>query len=293
MSLKMVDDETLAIECPDIVFSDGFALNIPALISLLDRHYCTIGGVNALNHGASHRHKPATTDWTDHLSSPLKVRKILLNSIILCISARSRNIFKPCNRNIMDPLSIINNYFEPGSTAFNILIEHSSMVMAKALAVAENVRHLSPDLTFIREAAMLHDIGIVFVNAPQLGCHGDRPYICHGHLGREILEKEGFPLHALVCERHIGAGLGIADIVTQNLPLPLRNMSPLSVEEKIICYADKFYSKKMGLLRYEKSGDQARGELEKFGAEKLEVFDDMHRLFSKRPVQEKDRQQEP
>jgi uncharacterized protein len=186
----------------------------------------------------------------------------------------------------MDPLTIISKYFEPGSAAFDILIEHSSMVMAKALAVAENVRHLSPDLTFIKEAAILHDIGIVFVNAPQLGCHGNRPYICHGYLGRELLEKEGFPLHALVCERHVGTGIATADIAKHNLQLPRRDMMPLTIEEKIICYADKFYSKKIGWLQDEKSGDEVRGELEKFGAEKLEAFDEMHQLFSKRSSQE-------
>ena len=182
--------------------------------------------------------------------------------------------------NDMNPLTIINRYFEPGSTAFDILIEHSSMVMAKALAVADNVRHLSPDMTFIKEAAMLHDIGILFVNEPELGCHGDNPYICHGYLGRELLEREGLPLHALVCERHIGVGISIADIEAHNLLLPRRDMNPLSLEEKIICYADKFYSKRIGWLRHEKSTDQAREELEKFGTEKLEVFDQMHRLFS-------------
>jgi len=192
----------------------------------------------------------------------------------------------------MDPLTIINKYFEPGTAAFDILIEHSSMVMAKALAVAENVRRLSPDLAFIKEAAMLHDIGIVFVNAPELGCHGDRPYICHGYLGRELLEKEGFPQHALVCERHIGVGLGITDIEAHNLQLPRRDMRPLTIEEKIICYADKFYSKRIGRLHQEKSADEARRELEKFGAEKLVAFDEMHRLFSKKSSQEKDRLQE-
>jgi uncharacterized protein len=192
----------------------------------------------------------------------------------------------------MDPLTVITKYFKPGSSALAILIEHSRIVMTKALAVAENVRHLAPDLTFIKEAAMLHDIGIVFVNAPQLGCHGNMPYICHGYLGRELLEKEGFPLHALVCERHVGTGICLSDIEKLNLVLPRRDMRPISVEEKIICYADKFYSKSMGQLLYEKSEDQVRGELEKFGAEKIEAFDEMHRLFSNKSAPEKGRRQE-
>lgn len=96
MPLEMVHDEALAIECPDIVLSEGFAPGISALIGVLDRHYSTIRCVHALNHCASHRREPATTDRTDHLSSPLKVRKnLLLTSIIVCIAARSRNIFWP------------------------------------------------------------------------------------------------------------------------------------------------------------------------------------------------------
>ena len=179
----------------------------------------------------------------------------------------------------MDPVSIIRKHFIPGSPAFTILVEHSSLVMTKSLAVAGNVMHLSPDLTFIREAAMLHDIGIVYVNAPELGCYGKEAYICHGYLGRELLEREGYPRHALVCERHVGIGITIDDIRAHNLSLPQRDMRPLTIEERIICYADKFYSKSNGRLHLEKSVDQARGELEKFGPDKLAAFDELHRLF--------------
>ncbi len=189
-------------------------------------------------------------------------------------------------RGCMDPLLIINKYFEPGTDAYGILMEHSSMVMTKALAVAGLLRHLCPDLSFIREAAMLHDIGIVFVNAPEIGCNGDMPYICHGYLGREILEIEGYPLHGLVCERHVGAGISLSDIVTNNLSLPERDMRPVTLEEKIICYADKFFSKRAGWLSHEKSIDQARNELEKFGAESQRSFDEMHRMLSNRSSQE-------
>jgi len=71
------------------------------------------------------------------------------------------------------------------------------MVAGKALAIARRARRLGPDLKFIGEAAMLHDIGILVTDQPSLGCYGDKPYICHGYAGREILEKEGLPAHAL------------------------------------------------------------------------------------------------
>ena len=42
----------------------------------------------------------------------------------------------------------------------------------------------------------------------------------------------------------MGVGLSVADIRRQRLPLPLRDMQPVSLEEEVVCYADKFYSKK-------------------------------------------------
>jgi len=111
------------------------------------------------------------------------------------------------------------------------------------------------------------------VNAPELGLHGDQPYITHGVLGRAILESEGYPLHALVCERHIGVGLTLADILKQNLPLPHRDMYPVSLAEEIICFADLFYSKKPDKLTHKKSVERVRKNLFAFGDEKLRVFE--------------------
>ena len=57
------------------------------------------------------------------------------------------------------------------------------------------------------------------------------------------MRSEGYPRHALVCERHTGAGLSLEDIIAQNLPVPHRDMLPVSMEEQVVCFADKFYSK--------------------------------------------------
>jgi uncharacterized protein len=65
-------------------------------------------------------------------------------------------------------------------------------------------------------------------------------------------------------------------------------MAPVSIEEKIICYADKFFSKRIETLNVEKQHAEVRAEMAKLGAEKLMAFDAMHALFSNRPFQEKD-----
>ena len=179
----------------------------------------------------------------------------------------------------MVPIKIIKKYYNPESKAYRLLIQHSKMVTEKALRIAKKVKHLNPDLNFIEEAAMLHDIGIFLTNEPKIGCYGDRPYICHGYLGREILEKEGFPKHALVCEKHIGVGITLEDIEEKELPLPKRDMIPLSVEEQIICFADKFFSKDSDFLLKEKPLERVRKGISKYGEEKLRQFDEWMRLF--------------
>ena len=179
----------------------------------------------------------------------------------------------------MNLVKIIEKYYNPESTAYHFLIQHSRMVTEKALRIAERVEHLKPDLHFIEEASMLHDIGIFLTNEPKIGCHGDKKYICHGYLGREILEKEGLPKHALVCERHVGVGLTVKDIEEKHLPVPKRDMIPVSIEEQIICFADKFFSKDSDFLLKEKPLERVRNSIAKFGEEKLRKFDDWLKVF--------------
>ncbi len=178
----------------------------------------------------------------------------------------------------MDPIKTIEKYYRPDTESYRFLVQHSRMVAKKALEVADRVKHLNPDIKFIKEAAMLHDIGIFLTNAPQLGCHGNKPYICHGYLGREILEKEGYPKHAIVCETHVGVGLSIADIEKNNFPIPKRDMMPKTIEEQIICFADKFFSKDNDPLK-EKPLPKIREIIRRFGEDKLRQFDEWVKLF--------------
>ena len=141
----------------------------------------------------------------------------------------------------MDVIAIIEKYYKKDSDLYKILIRHSKEVMNKALEIAKKHPELNADLQFIKEAAMLHDIGIFLTNAPSIECNGIAPYVCHGYLGRELLDAQGYHRHALVCERHTGVGISLEEIKAENLPLPHRNMQPMSIEEKIICFADCFY----------------------------------------------------
>ena len=181
----------------------------------------------------------------------------------------------------MEAAALLKKYFAGDGQSFEIVFAHSRMVADKALRIARSVNDPLLDLRFIEEAALLHDIGVSRTHAPKIGCHGKAPYISHGFLGREILESEGLDAHALVCERHIGVGLTVEDIERQQLQIPKRDMSPVSLEEKIICFADLFYSKRPGLLHREKTVVQVKGNLARHGEEKVAIFENWLLEFSR------------
>lgn len=174
---------------------------------------------------------------------------------------------------------IIHSFYHNDSDLERLLLTHSECVARKALACARKAK-IACDTQFVYEAAMLHDIGIIKCNAPDILCHGSLPYICHGVAGSEMLESLGMHRHALVCERHTGSGLTINDITSQNLPLPLRDMTPHSIEEKLICYADKFFSKS-GNITEEKGLERIRASMTRHGNHALCRFNALHSLFDK------------
>ena len=182
----------------------------------------------------------------------------------------------------MNAVALLEKYFIDNA-ALLIVVEHSRLVAAKALGAAVNLKTRAIDRRFLEEAALLHDIGVCRTASPGIGCHGSEPYIRHGIIGREILESEGLPRHALVCERHIGVGLTVADIRAQSLPLPEREMAPVTLEEQIICFADLFYSKKPHSVMVEKTADKVRENLSRFDADKVRIFDEWLRMFAPTP----------
>lgn len=174
---------------------------------------------------------------------------------------------------MLNYFEIIHKYIPPDSPTYPIYITHCHMVAQKSLAIADRLDLSAASKRFIEEAAMLHDIGIIMTDTPDLYCTGELRYLCHGPEGRRILEEEGLPDHALVAERHIGVGLTIEDIIAQVLPFPHRDMTPQSVEEEIISYADLFYSKDVEKLWQPKSLKKVRKSVGKYGERQAAVLE--------------------
>lgn len=160
---------------------------------------------------------------------------------------------------------IIDKYYPEGSRLRDIYMKHAESVAALAEELrAEFMPGLDP--AQVRAAAMLHDIGIFLTDAPGIECRGTAPYIEHGPLGAELLRREGAPEWAArVAERHTGVGIG--ELVPQ---------TPL---EKLVCYADKFYSKSGTGAR--KTLDEVERSMARFGAGNLAAFRRLHSLFTR------------
>ena len=165
----------------------------------------------------------------------------------------------------MDCIELIDKYYATSPKLRHILVTHSEQVRNRALLIIDAHPNWQVDRDFVAEAAMLHDIGIIHCNAPKIFCVGPHHYIEHGYLGAEMLRAEGLPRHALVAERHTGSGITMEQVIREDLPIPVQDYLPVSLEERIICYADKFYSKSH--LGEEVALDKIKYNIWKYGHE--------------------------
>ncbi len=177
----------------------------------------------------------------------------------------------------MDYISLLYKYYTEDDDLRRLLLKHSRQVVDRCLLIASRHPELQLDTNFLEEAAMLHDIGVRWCHAPGIYCNGDEHYIRHGLIGAQLLRREGYERHARVCERHTGTGITREQIVRQQLPLPLGDYVPVTLEEQLVCYADKFYSKSKP-DRVLTVG-QAAQSLARFGEEGVATFLGWARLF--------------
>ena len=143
----------------------------------------------------------------------------------------------------MNVKEIIDRYYPCENELKNIYMVHARAVADFALGLAKKHPELELDEAFVYEAAMLHDIGIFLTDAPRIHCYGSEEYLCHGYLGAELLRSIGLERHARVCERHTGTGLTKEVIERNGWNLPVKDFVPETLEEQLICFADKFFSK--------------------------------------------------
>lgn len=102
---------------------------------------------------------------------------------------------------------------------------------------------LTVDRAVVQAGALLHDIGRSVTQDVRHAC-----------MGADLLrhDEPGWPDAVVLCvERHTGGGIDPAEAIA--LGLPVRDYTPYSLEERIVCHADNLYSgsKRIGLEELE------------------------------------------
>ncbi|MBO4344752.1 MAG: HD domain-containing protein [Victivallales bacterium] len=225
---------------------------------------------------------PLTTDGQYPTKSFISKKIVaILKPTATILNFSSTEVFEAAEHAIA-PMEIIAHFYPEDTPFRRMLIKHSTQVRDKALAIIE----LSPlkaqmDLRLVANGAMLHDIGIGRCDAPPILCTGTEPYIAHGVIGAKMLrglaEGSAMEPYARICERHTGSGLTAVEIQQEKLPLPAQDFLPETLEEKLICLADKFFSKSGDMQ--EKPLAKIRKGMARFGQPALDRFDEMCRLF--------------
>lgn len=177
----------------------------------------------------------------------------------------------------MSPLELINKYYPVDSDLRRLLLVHSWSVAIKSLEVAHRHPELRLNRKLLFEGGLLHDIGVFLTHAPTICCNGTAHYLLHGCYGGLLLRKEGYEALARISERHTGTGLLPEDFIREGLPVPTVGVQPETMEEKVVCYADKFYSKSsVGKV---KTPEQIYLGLKKYSQTSADRFAAWHKIF--------------
>jgi len=109
------------------------------------------------------------------------------------------------------------------------VIEHCKTVSKFAVKIAKAFRKkgIDVDIHLVEVSGLLHDIGRSKTHS-----------VDHGIVGGEIAGSFGLPNSVVsIIERHVGGGIPKEE--AKRLGWPARDYLPQTLEEKIVCYADK------------------------------------------------------
>ena len=185
----------------------------------------------------------------------------------------------------LDALTLFYHFYPEDTPLRRLLLKHSLQVRDKALEILSLPQNatLKCRRDIVESGALLHDVGVGRCHAPSILCEGNEPYLRHGLIGAQMLREYGtshsldLECFARICERHTGAGLTMQEIVAQGLPLPRQDFLPETIEEKLVCLADKFFSKSGDMQ--EKPLERVWHCLDRFGEDSANRLQDLIRFF--------------
>jgi uncharacterized protein len=140
---------------------------------------------------------------------------------------------------------------------------HSNIILEIALKIAENLESekvILINIELLAKGTLLHDIGVYQCYDEDLNPDKKlKTYINHGFIGAEIIKSENFSESvSRFAITHTATGLTKEDVERENLPYEKIDYIPITLEEELLCYADKFHSKYPAFSSYEKVLEQIK-----------------------------------
>jgi uncharacterized protein len=181
----------------------------------------------------------------------------------------------PTEQEIID----LHKKYAPNEAAYLQFYNHCSMVWEIAKNIL-NKNKLDIDEELVKVGCLLHDVGVYKLFEEDGTFYRPIEYLRHGILGKEIIDTEKIDERiGLMITRHIGMGITADEIKQNNLPLPHEDFIPLSLEEKLVCFADKFHSKYQNEESAFHTSESIKNHLRKYGQKKIDIFEGMLELF--------------
>lgn len=135
---------------------------------------------------------------------------------------------------------------------------HSQIIKEIALQLSENLyknHQITLDKNLITVGALMHDIGVYKcfdeVFNPNKSA---KEYFYHAWLGEKILNSLDFPKEITrFTITHTSTGITKKDIKREKFDIPLKDYLPITNEEEIVNFADKFHSKYPNFISYQEA----------------------------------------
>lgn len=152
----------------------------------------------------------------------------------------------------VDEITDLHRRYAQNETVFELVYRHCVIVNEIALWCADNLADATIDRDILAAGCLLHDIGTYALFDKNGHIDNMRNYRQHAIFGAALATEEGFDDRiADMIQTHVQLGLSKQEIIDNQFALPRKDYQPTTIEGRLLCYADRFHSKRPAFNAYE------------------------------------------
>ncbi len=134
--------------------------------------------------------------------------------------------------------------YSPSEAVLELVLTHGHVVADIALGCADRLDE-PVDRPLLRATCLLHDLGTYALYSPDGRLGNPAAYPLHALIGATLLREEGIDERVAAAVRtHVLMGLSADDIRESGFLLPQKDFRPEGLVAELLCYADRFHSKR-------------------------------------------------